>query len=720
MSAEARRRAAASRRAFDARVEGALADAALQRVLRDGQDYVQALAAPARSQPEWDAALDEIARVRAETLAHLDRYVAQFADNVERAGGHVFVAADAAAAREHVVGLAREHGVRRVVKSKSMVTEEIGLNPALEAAGAEVVETDLGEYIVQLSGERPFHILKPAIHLPVERIRALFSAAAGRDVGADPPSLTRYARDVLRGKFLAADMGVTGANFGVAASGSIVLVTNEGNGRMTTTLPRTHVVVMGIERLVPALPDLEAILAVLPRAGVGLRTTAYVTTITGPRRAGEADGPEELHVVIVDNGRSRLLGGRYEQVLSCIRCGACLDVCPVYRKIGGHAYDAVYTGPIGAVLSPLLEGLERHPDLPFASSLCGACTDVCSARIPLAEMIRELREDAVAQGLVGPAWGTGLAAYAEVTRRPRLWRALERLALPLLRRAPLSGPRLRGRGPLGPWTAARDLPRGEGRSFRAAWEDAERSSLTGRSAKKMDGPAREPDAAPATLPAREPDEGPATLPVAGGTGPRDQPAPADGAEGTGAVAEDPAALADRFLERLGELGATGVVVATAAEARRGLERLAGERGWQVVAGAPALRWDGAPWRWTDDARDAAAGLCAADWGVAETGGVVVCSGAGLRRATSLLPPVAAFFVPASRLVAGIGDVLRALAAAGPSAPSGGGGPAAPPAAALPSCVSVISGPSGTSDIAATHVTGVHGPGEVLVWLLEQE
>ncbi len=230
-------------------------------MLRDGQDYVQALAAPARAEPAWDAALDEIARVRAETLAHLDRYVAQFADNVERAGGHVFFAADAAEAREHVVGLARERGVRRVVKSKSMVTEEIGLNPALEAAGAEVVETDLGEYIVQLSGERPFHILKPAIHLSVERIRALFSAAAGRDVGADPPSLTRYARDVLRGKFLAADMGITGANFGVAASGSIVLVTNEGNGRMTTTLPRTHVVVMGVERLVPALPDLEAILA---------------------------------------------------------------------------------------------------------------------------------------------------------------------------------------------------------------------------------------------------------------------------------------------------------------------------------------------------------------------------------------------------------------------------------------------------------------------------
>jgi L-lactate dehydrogenase complex protein LldF len=672
--------AASSRRAFDARVSGALGDAALQRVLRDGQDYVQALAAPARARPEWDAALDEIARVRAETLAHLERYVAQFADNVERVGGHVFFAADAAEAREHVVGLARAGAVRRIVKSKSMVTEEIGLNPALEAAGAEVVETDLGEYIVQLSGERPFHILKPAIHLSVERIRALFSAVAGRDVGDDPPSLTRYARDVLRDKFLAADMGITGANFGVAASGSIVLVTNEGNGRMTTTLPRTHVVVMGVERLVPALPDLEAILAVLPRAGVGLRTTAYVTAITGPRRPGEADGPEELHVVIVDNGRSRLLGGRYEQVLSCIRCGACLDVCPVYRKIGGHAYDAVYSGPIGAVLSPLLEGLERHPDLPFASSLCGACSEVCSARIPLAEMIRELREDAVAQGLASPVWGAGLAAYAEVTRRPRLWRALERLALPLLRRAPLDGARLRGRGPLGPWTRERDLPRGEGRSFRAAWEEAGRPSF---------------DAPTGAAQGVEP---PSTAP------PAVEPAPGARSDLSGPAEFDRAALVERFLERLGELGASGAVVATAAEARRGLEELAGERGWRTLAGAPALRWDGAPWRWTDEARDAEAGLCEADWGVAETGSVVVCSNAQVRRGTSLLPPVAAFFVPASRLVADLGDVLRALALS----------------AVLPSCVSVISGPSGTSDIAATHVTGVHGPGEVVVWLLTRE
>jgi L-lactate dehydrogenase complex protein LldF len=325
---------------------------------------------------------------------------------------------------------------------------------------------------VQLAHERPFHILKPAIHMPLDRVRKLFSAAAGRDVGADAHDMAAYARGVLRGKFFAADMGISGANFGVAATGSVVLVTNEGNGRMATTLPRTHVVVMGVERLVPTFTDLEAILKVLPRAGVGLRATAYVTAITGPRRAADADGPQELHVVIVDNGRSRVLGGKYEQVLSCIRCGACLDVCPVYRKIGGHAYDAVYSGPIGALLSPLLDGLECHPELPFASSLCGACSEVCSARIPLAEMIRELREDAVEQGFVAPVWAAGIAGYAAATARPRVWRALEALALPLLRLVPLSGELLRGRGPLGAWTVDRELPVPERRSFRAAWRRA--------------------------------------------------------------------------------------------------------------------------------------------------------------------------------------------------------------------------------------------------------
>ena len=256
---------ASSREAFDARVAKSLNDPALQRLIAEGQDFMQGLVGPARAESEWPSALDEIARVRARTLAHLDRYVDQFATNVESLGGHVFFAGDAAEARGYVAGLAREQGVSLAVKSKSMVTEEIELNSALEEIGVEVVETDLGEFIVQLAHERPFHIVGPAIHKSLEQIRDLFSLQAGREMQADAQVLTRYARDTLREKFFAADMGITGCNFGVAATGSVVLVTNEGNGRMTTTLPRTHVVVMGVERLVPTFPDLDAILKVLPR-----------------------------------------------------------------------------------------------------------------------------------------------------------------------------------------------------------------------------------------------------------------------------------------------------------------------------------------------------------------------------------------------------------------------------------------------------------------------
>ncbi len=464
----------ASKRAFDERVHRALDDQVLQNVIAGGQDFMRALVQPARAEAEWTAATDQIARIRAHTLAHLDRYVDEFATNVEERGGIVFFAADAAEACRYITDLAQRQGAELIVKSKSMMTEEIGLNSALEDIGARVVETDLGEFILQLAHEPPFHIVAPAIHKSLEQIRELFSKAAGRELEADANALTDYARGVLREQFFAADMGISGCNFGVAATGSIVLLTNEGNGRMVTTLPRTHVVVMGVERLVPTMEDLEPILKVLPRAGAGVRITAYVTAITGPRRDDEVDGPQELHVVIVDNGRSRILGGKYEKILTCIRCGACLDVCPVYRKIGGHAYDSVYPGPIGAVLSPLLDGLECHPELPFASSLCGACTEVCSARIPLAEYIRELREDSVANVTRSSGWRFGFQAFAATAAWPRLWAAAEAVVLPFLRLMSRGGAMLNGRGPLAAWTRSRDFPRAEGVSFRALWRHAQK------------------------------------------------------------------------------------------------------------------------------------------------------------------------------------------------------------------------------------------------------
>lgn len=464
-----------TRAAFDARVDAALGDATLQGVVKREQDYMHALTARAGDELDWPALLRSVETVREHTVAHLPHYVDEFATNVERAGGHVFFAADAAEARAHIVGLASARAARLIVKSKSMVTEEIGLNPALEEMGARVVETDLGEFIVQLAGERPFHIVGPAMHKTLGQIAELFSAVAGEKLDDDPGSLVRFARRHLRAQFLAADMGISGCNFGVAATGSVVLVTNEGNGRMTTTLPRTHVVVMGMERLVPDLPSLEPLLAVLPWAGVGARITTYVSVITGPRRAGDADGPEELHVVIVDNGRSSLLGTPYQSVLHCIRCGACLDVCPVFRKIGGHAYDAVYSGPIGAVLSPLLEGYDRHPELPWASSLCGACSEVCSARIPLADHLLRLRGDAVGAGEGAAAWAAGLRGFAEVTRRPRVWGCAEDAAGLAVRPFARGGWLSSGPGPLGAWTRARDFPAFARRSFRRLWARRPRS-----------------------------------------------------------------------------------------------------------------------------------------------------------------------------------------------------------------------------------------------------
>ena len=459
----------ATRAAFDEHVGRALGDATLQEVIRDGQDFMQVFHEQARGELDWPALLDQVEAVRSHTVENLDYYVDQFAANVEKRGGVVYFAATAQEARAHVLALARQRSAKLIVKAKSLLTEEIGLNAALEAAGIEVVETDLGEVIIQLAHEKPFHIVAPAIHKSLEQIRVLLSAAAGEELPADPAALTAFARRFLREKFFAADIGISGCNFGVASTGSVVLVTNEGNGRMTTTLPKTHVVVMGMERLVPDFESLEPILAVLPWMGGGTRMTSYVTAISGPRQAGDEDGPEELHVVIVDNGRSAILGGKYQKILNCIRCGACLDVCPVYRKIGGHAYGAAYSGPIGAVLTPLLDGFQHHPELPYASSLCGACSEICSARIPLADYLLELRADMVRLGSGSGAWQFGFRGFAETAVRPRVWDAAERLAGVVARPLTAGGAIRWAPGLPGLWTRTRDLPAVARQSFRRLW-----------------------------------------------------------------------------------------------------------------------------------------------------------------------------------------------------------------------------------------------------------
>jgi len=335
---------------------------------------------------------------RMKAVRDIDHYLAEFTQALEARGGVVKVCATAEEACAYVVDVCRRRDAKLVAKSKSMATEEIGLNRALEAAGVRSVETDLGEYILQLGGEHPVHIIAPAIEKTKEDVAKLFSTVEGSEIGADFSDLTQAARRQLRKVFLEADVGITGANFVVAETGTIVTVTNEGNGRLVAALPNIHIAVTGIERLVPTLAELSPLLQLLGRSATGQRLSSYTHLVTGPRREGEEDGPEELHVVFLENGRRNLLGTKYEEMLACIRCGSCLNVCPVYRKTAGSAYGPVYSGPMGAVLVPLLVGIRNASSLPHASSLCGACTQACPVKIPLHELLLELRRDLVEQG----------------------------------------------------------------------------------------------------------------------------------------------------------------------------------------------------------------------------------------------------------------------------------------------------------------------------------
>ena len=389
---------------------------------------------------------------RMRVIDDLNTHLAQFRETVEARGGKTFLAGSAVDANAYIVDVCRNAGAKLAAKSKSMATEEIGLNEALEAAGVQAVETDLGEYLLQLAGEHPVHIIAPAIEKTKEDAAELLSRVDGRPVAPELEELTKAARRQLRETFHAADVGITGANFGVCDTGSIVLVTNEGNGRLVSSLPRVHVVLMGMERLVASLSDLAVLLRLLARSGTGQRLSTYTTLITGPRREGEQDGPDELHVVILDNGRSKLAGGRYREMLACIRCGACLNVCPVYRKTGGAAYGPVYSGPMGAVLVPLLAGLDQAPDLPHASSLCGACSDACPVKIPLHELLLELRRDLVEQGIAPFHERLSFRLWSYAWSSPAGYRLTTRLAR-------LGGPFAGLVGPGRAWQKGRKLPK---------------------------------------------------------------------------------------------------------------------------------------------------------------------------------------------------------------------------------------------------------------------
>lgn len=464
---------------FRQRATEALADADLQRSigsLKGG--FVAARARAVAALPEFEALREAGREIKDRTLANLEHYLTRYEAEVVKRGGHVHWASDAAEACRIVRDICARVAARTVVKGKSMVSEEIGLNAALEADGLEVIETDAGEYIVQLAGEAPSHIVMPTIHKTTEEITALFHQHHRRhgftERARDAADLIGQVRSILRQKFFAADVGITGANFLVAETGSSIIVTNEGNGDLTSTLPRVHIVTAGIEKVVPTLDDAGVLLRLLARSALGMDVTSYVTYSTGPCREGDLDGPEEYHVVLIDNGRTKMLAGPYRPMLRCIRCAACMNHCPVYLSVGGHAYGWVYPGPMGAVLTPMIAGHEKAQELPHACTLNGRCEQVCPVKIPLPDMLRRLRHDQWEAGFVRGKARWGIDAWARLATRPTLYRAVTRLVVGILGILGRSRGSFRYLPLASAWTLGRDMPAPHGTTFHAAWAKSKR------------------------------------------------------------------------------------------------------------------------------------------------------------------------------------------------------------------------------------------------------
>jgi L-lactate dehydrogenase complex protein LldF len=457
---------------FPRNVERALANRNLQEAISrtTGRFHAHREGAVRSFPGDFEAAREAASRLKSSVLRDLDRHLARFIDEAERRGASVHIARDAAEARDIAVRIARDEGIALAVKSKSMATEEIGLNEALEAAGIEAVESDLGEYIIQLAGEPPSHLIAPAVHKTREEVARLFADKLGERYTEEIPELVAIARRRLREKFLSAGMGISGANFLVAESGSVAIVSNEANARMATTLPRVHLAVASIEKVIPLLSDLPPLLRLLTRSATGQPISSYVSVLTGVRRPGDAEGPSKLHVLLVDNGRSAILKGKYREILKCIRCGACLNICPVYQSIGGHAYGWVYPGPMGSVLSPLLLGLREASPLPDASTLCGACADVCPVKIPLPDLLLELRADARAQGRRTPAEVLGMKGFAAVMGRAGFLEALERIGGVVCQLLFKDGKIPWLPFGLSGWTDRRDFPAPAQKPFRKLWK----------------------------------------------------------------------------------------------------------------------------------------------------------------------------------------------------------------------------------------------------------
>ncbi|WP_099159732.1 LutB/LldF family L-lactate oxidation iron-sulfur protein [Virgibacillus ndiopensis] len=426
---------------------------------------------------DWEEWRNAGAEIRQHTLENLDYYLHQLSEKVAERGGHVFFAATAEEANHYIQDVVEQKNAKNIVKTKSMVTEEIGLNEMLENMGCDVLETDLGEYILQIDEDKPSHFVAPSLHKNKEQIRDTYREKIGYKGTENPAELTAYTRKVLREKFLQADVGITGCNFAVAESGTVTLVTNEGNANMVTTLPDTQISVMGMERIVPSWEDLDVLVSLLCRSAVGQNLSTYVTAVSPDVEEGVIDAPKDFHLVILDGGRSRALGTEFQEALHCIRCAACVNVCPVYRHIGGHAYGSIYQGPIGAVLSPILGGYEEYQELPYASSLCGACTETCPVKIPLHELLIKHRERIVeGEGNVVKGEKLAMKGFGIMTSSHSLFKTAVKSSPLLTKPFTKEGTISNGPGPLKAWTQSRDFPIPSKENFRKWFKNHQKGS----------------------------------------------------------------------------------------------------------------------------------------------------------------------------------------------------------------------------------------------------
>lgn len=465
-------------RKFKENAHDAMQDENLRAALgRVKQGFTTARANAAAELPEFEDLRDQARDIKDHVLENLDYYLEYFEQKVIEAGGQVHWCSTAKEARETILKICRDVDAKTVTKGKSMITEEIGLNKFLESQGVEPIETDLGEYIIQLADEPPSHIIGPAVHKTKEQVTELFyehhQQYGYTDREEDPEKLVGEARAVLRHKYVTADVGITGANFLVAETGSTAIVTNEGNGDLTQSLAKTHIAVASIEKVIPTLEDVSTVMRVLARSATGQEMSVYTTFSTGPKRDDDIDGPENFHVVLLDGGRSEMIGTELQELLRCIRCGACMNHCPVYHAVGGHSYGWVYPGPIGAALNPQMVGIEEAIHLPNASSFCGRCEEVCPVRIPLPKILRYWREKSFEQQIGPKPQRWGIEIWGFFAKRPWIYRLMTKTAVRALKLMSGKKGKIRSLPFNNGWTAVRDLPAPEGATFMEQWKKRE-------------------------------------------------------------------------------------------------------------------------------------------------------------------------------------------------------------------------------------------------------